>query len=67
MAVVFSNKFCKLEIPKTNEMKTSIKIIAVLFASQIFLCSCPKNTECKAVVTCKDQNGNAVKGSDFIL
>jgi len=48
-------------------MKTSIKIIAVLFASQIFLCSCPKNTECKAVVTCKDQNGNAVKGADVIL
>ena len=49
------------------EMKTSIKIIATLFATQIILCSCPKNTECKATIICKDANGESVKGADVTL
>lgn len=48
-------------------MKTSFKIIALLFVTQIFLCSCPKNTECKATITCKDSNGESVKGAEVFL
>lgn len=49
-------------------MKLSFKTLsAALLMSAFAFTACNKNTDCKADITCKDQNGAPVKGAEVLL